>query len=106
MEFIILGSVSVLFVTLAALFLGGRGSFLIAGYNTASEEEKSKIDEKALCKFVGKLMLIIALFPLFVALGIYFDSFWITMLATIAIVVFAIGATIYANTGDRFLNEE
>ena len=33
---------SILFIILAVIFLMGKGDKLIAGYNTASEEEKSK----------------------------------------------------------------
>ncbi len=40
-----------LFVILGIIFLCGKGSFLIAGYNTASKVEKEKIDEKQLCRF-------------------------------------------------------
>ena len=39
------------FVILGIIFLCGKGSFLIAGDNTASKVEKEKIDEKQLCRF-------------------------------------------------------
>lgn len=39
----------------------GKGSFLIAGYNTASKEEKERYDEKKLCRVMGLGMLIISL---------------------------------------------
>lgn len=42
-----------------ALFLG-KGSWLIAGYNTASEEEKAKYDKKKLCPSMGTLCFITA----------------------------------------------
>lgn len=42
-----------LFALLAIPLLMGRGSFLIAGYNTASEEEKAKYNEKKLCRTMG-----------------------------------------------------
>ena len=45
---------------LGILFLNGKGSFLIAGYNTASKAEKETIDERKLCNYVGKLMFLIA----------------------------------------------
>lgn len=37
--------------------LFGKGAGLIAGYNTASEEEKSKYHEKKLCRTVGVYLL-------------------------------------------------
>jgi len=38
------------------MFSLGKGSSLIAGFNTLSEEEKEKYDVVALCKFMGKMM--------------------------------------------------
>ena len=35
---------AIAFIVLAVIFLMGKGDKLIAGYNTASEEEKSKVD--------------------------------------------------------------
>lgn len=49
-----------LFLLLAVVFLRGKGSWLIAGYNTASPEEKARIDEKKLCRYMGRLMLALA----------------------------------------------
>lgn len=43
---------SVMFLMSIILMLG-KGSFLIAGYNTSSKEEKEKYDEKKLCRVVG-----------------------------------------------------
>ena len=41
---IVTGIIAVLFLVLAVIFLMGKGDMLIAGYNTASEEEKRKVD--------------------------------------------------------------
>lgn len=49
----ILWIVFALFLGLSLLFLSGRGAFLIGGYNTASEEEKEKYDEKKMCRLLG-----------------------------------------------------
>ena len=46
-----------IFLVLGTVFAFGKGAFLIAGYNTASAEEKAKYDEKKLCRAVSKLML-------------------------------------------------
>ena len=37
-------ALAVVFLVLAVIFLMGKGDKLIAGYNTASEEEKRKVD--------------------------------------------------------------
>ena len=42
-----------LFLILTIIFLSGKGGFFIAGYNTASKEEKAKYDEKKLCRVMG-----------------------------------------------------
>ena len=39
----------------------GHGSWLIAGYNTASKEEKAKYNEKKMCRVMGIGMTIITL---------------------------------------------
>ena len=52
----------VIFLILAAMsitLLSGHGSWLIAGYNTASKEEKAKYNEKKLCRVMGIGMAII-----------------------------------------------
>lgn len=46
---------------LTILFLAGKGSFLIAGYNTAGKEEKELYDEKKLCRLMGVCMGIITI---------------------------------------------
>lgn len=47
------------FAVLSILFFTGKGSFLIAGYNTASKEQKELYDEKKLCRLMGVSMGII-----------------------------------------------
>lgn len=50
---IIMYSTAALLIIPAAFLLSGRGAFLIAGYNTASPEEKAPYDEKKLCRVTG-----------------------------------------------------
>lgn len=45
--------VIVLLAVMSIVFLLGKGSFLIAGFNTASDKEKSKYNVKRLCRIVG-----------------------------------------------------
>lgn len=58
-----------IFTALSILLLFGRGSWLIAGYNTAPKEEKEKYDTKKLCRtmgigilFISALILVMELF--------------------------------------------
>lgn len=38
---------------MSGALLSGRGAFLIAGYNTSSQTDKAKYDEKKLCRVMG-----------------------------------------------------
>ena len=52
---------AVMFLVLAVIFLMGKGDMLIAGYNTASEEERKTIDIKRLRIVMAVLMVITAI---------------------------------------------
>ena len=99
---VINGGIVALFAALGIALLHGKGAFLIAGYNTMSDAEQSAIDEKRLCKFMGRLMLVMAgcwcVVTLLEACR-QMTLFWIAVAAFLAIVF---GAVIYANTGNRF----
>ena len=53
-----------IFAVLSIILLSGHGSWFISGYNTASNEEKEKYDEKKLCRTMGIGMSIIAILAL------------------------------------------
>ena len=55
-------SLPILFVVLAVIFLMGKGDKLIAGYNTASEEEKQKVNIHRLRLLMAILSVITAVF--------------------------------------------
>lgn len=97
--------IPLIFTVLGLILRSGKGSFLIAGYNTSSKEEKEKYDEVALGKFLGNLLISIAAIVLLTALSeIYSVTLFkfIVVLAPIMIVILVIGTIIYANTGNRF----
>ncbi len=48
-----------LLLVISIVLLCGRGSWLIVGYNTASEEEKRQYNTKKLCRSMGLTMLVI-----------------------------------------------
>ena len=54
--------IAALFVVLGIIFALGKGANLIAGYNTASYEEKSKTDEKKLLKCKEKKIRLIRIY--------------------------------------------
>ena len=50
-----------LMLALSVVLLMGKGSFLIAGYNTAKPERRARYDEKRLCRIVGGGLMLITL---------------------------------------------
>ena len=57
---IVTGIIAVLFLVFAIVFLMGKGDKLIAGYNTASEEERAKVNIKRLRVLMAILSVITA----------------------------------------------
>ena len=95
-----------LFIILGIMLSLGRWSFLIAGFNTMTEDEKKKYDVISLCKFMGKFMFIIAFcITLFVLSDILMMKvlFNIGLALSIISIIFVV---IYANTGNRFENRK
>ena len=91
-----------LFILIGIMLSLGKWSFLIAGFNTMSKEEKEKYDVISLCKFTGKIMFVVAFS---IALFILSDILMMPILLNIGVVIIissVIFAVIYANTGNRF----
>ena len=77
--------VAALMVIMAVLILIGKGDNLIAGYNTASKEEKSKYNIKRLRLLLGVFMILMALLLLFLLRdNVTYTSYF--MLVTIILV--------------------
>lgn len=97
--------VALLFFILGLSIRFGKASWLIAGINTSSEEEKEEYDECALCTFVGRLMFVLGAIWLLMALAKLFFALIFTIILMIGIFLFVgviIAAVIYMNTGNRF----
>lgn len=62
-------AVFALLAIISIVLLSGHGANLIAGYNTASEEEKSKYDTKKLCRVMGGGMAVIAILIFIMVIG-------------------------------------
>lgn len=91
-----------LFILIGIMLSLGKWSFLISGFNTMSKEEKEQYDVMSLCKFMGKIMFVVAFS---IALFILSDILMIPILLNIGVVIIissVIFAVIYANTGNRF----
>ncbi|MCL1902850.1 MAG: DUF3784 domain-containing protein [Oscillospiraceae bacterium] len=96
------GIFAVLLIALAIYMMTGRGWFLLANYNMMSKGEKEKYDQKALCRFVGKILLVVGIltFPLGIAeiIGWYF---WLYITLTIGLGIFS---CFYVSIKNRFKN--
>ena len=91
--------VFVILAVISIILISGHGSGVIAGYNAASEEEKTGYDEKRLCRTVGIGIAVIALFVL--ASGLFADvlpaSFVYVLLVAVLvdiIVILIVGNTV------------
>ena len=98
MLLIVHGIFILLFLTLAAVFFRGKGAFLIAGYNTASPEEKANYDESALCHCMGRLMLALAACWAVIALSAVFDAMILLWVGLALFFLTVVTGVIYRNT--------
>lgn len=91
--YVVIGVALLLFIC-AIFLLFGKGSWLIAGYNTASKEEKEKYDEKKLCTSVGVFLLIYGVMLSLIAV-INTEEFALAMILPMILV--PIVEVVYAN---------
>lgn len=91
-----------IFLLLGILFFKGKGTSLIAGYNTAPKREKQSINVKKLTRFVGKLMFISAGCWMIIILSDLIQSETLNLFGAVLFVVSMLSGVIYANTGNRF----
>lgn len=94
----ILWLVFALFAVLSIVLLSGHGENLIAGYNTASQEEKDKYDSKKLCRVIGGGMAVIAVMLLVFALLIASLPTWFIFVFVSVVIVDCIVMIVLANT--------
>lgn len=83
-------------VVSAIFFFLGKGSFLLAGYNTIPEEEKKNLDEKKLLRWAGILLLIVAAI---LALIFFMHISHMIAAGSIAIVVLCLLFVCFFNSG-------
>lgn len=93
MESFIIYPLAVLFLVLAFVVYFGKGDWLIAGYNTASEKERAQYNIKRLRLIITLLMLLSAVFAVVL---LYFP--YISIVATPIFVVVTLIGVVLANT--------
>lgn len=97
---IVIISMAILLV-IALVLRKGKGSWLIAGYNSMSEKEKAKYDEKKLCKDVSSI-----LFGIIASMGVsvvgeLFNITWLSTVSLILILLIVVVGVIAANVRSR-----
>lgn len=92
---IIQGIIVAVLLLLGITFLKGKGTSLIAGYNTMSPEERTKYDEKAMCRSMSAMM--------FACAGCFAVIFLGTLLELMALVWAGIGLMLVACLGGGIL---
>jgi len=97
--------IMILLLVPAIFLLRGRGANLIAGYNTLSEAQRASYDEKALCRAVGWLLIVLCVCMGVAWAGIHFGLSWVIWVGTALMIALPIAGAIYTNTGGRFLKE-
>jgi len=93
---IVIGGAAVMMALLGLYMLQGKGTFLIAGYNTMPKEEKAKYDGPAKARFIGKLLFALAF-------SMLLEKSWMFYIGVALFLGFTGAALIYMNTGGRFL---
>ena len=97
-------------VTLLTILIGGgislvqlmgKGAFLIAGYNTASEKEKRKYNEKKLCRTTGTYLALITVLVLGAEIMGEDIPDWYLALTMGGVFIGLIPTLLYANLGCR-----
>jgi len=91
----------VMFV-LSIILLTGRGSSMIAGYNTKPKSEKEKYDAPALSRFMGKILLPLSVLTALNGIEQLHELSWFWYAWGAAFLVIVAFAVVYANTGNRF----
>ncbi len=94
--------IALLFLLLGYLIKYLKWSWLIAGYNTSSKEERAKYDRDALCSFMGSFLFVLAATIALAGLGAYLEVPWILTGSWIFFTVVIVVSLVYMNTGNRF----
>lgn len=90
--------IAIIFLIITITLLSGKGSFLIAGYNTSSKAAKAKYDEKKLCKVMGSGMGILTVFIIILASFGDNPPNWMSRAFTIITIIVVIIMMILCNT--------
>jgi hypothetical protein len=92
----------VIFIVFGIILSLGKGSFLIAGFNTMTKEEKEKYDVISLCKFWGISMFLFAFCIILFLLSELWEMKILFNIGFVLIFAITLFMLVYSNTGNRF----
>ena len=101
-SFVVMSIFSVPVIFFAIILCCGKGADMIAGYNTASPEERAKWDEAALCRAVGILLFVMVGWIELLLLGAVLDMAALMWSGGILFAVSTVFGLIYINKSQRF----
>ena len=102
MSLVVFLVIMALFIVLGIIFASGKGANLIAGYNTASHDEKDETEEKKLLKAMSVFMFVLAGCVFVSALSAVFHIKMLLWIGQGLFILSIITGLIYLNTGNRF----
>lgn len=91
-----------IFIVLGIFLVNGKGSFLIAGYNTMSAKEKEKYDKTELSKFMGKMMFVLVFSMILWVLSEVYGIDWLFVAGLILFIFITLFMVVYMNVGKNF----
>ena len=74
MDVLAMAILAVFLLGLSLLFLSGRGSVFVAGFNTAAPSQRARCDERGLCRGMGGMTFGCAVGLALMAFGLYIED--------------------------------
>lgn len=99
--FLIFFGISILFFALGILFARGKGTWLIAGYNTLSDAEKASWDEAALCRCMSRFLYVLAACWLIPTVGAALENVLLICVGTGIFIAATLGGVVWLNSRNR-----
>lgn len=96
-----LAIVTVFLIIWGIFLINGKGTFLIAGYNTMSKEQKSHYDDSALAKAMGKIAFVLAFTNFLTLLGDIYNLKWLRIIGIVLTLCMILYLIIYFNNSKR-----
>ncbi|PID20744.1 hypothetical protein CSV61_13315 [Sporosarcina sp. P3] len=94
--------IMIAFIVYGIALWQGKGASLLTGYNTMPIEKKMRMNERALCKFMAKIMFALSFCVSLFAVSELLEEdvyFIVGLTLFILVLVFTL---LYVNTGNRF----